>query len=239
MGQVLSLRDTPAADLLDASAIFNTSDPTKSDEDLGSPNESCGGPGVGSGGVKGSLGENCEELGNVVIAHSNDVKRLREICDLACNNGAMSVEEMEEDDGIIASPLSLECSEVCLPNDYIFGATFVLEFEDMVNMVNMVKVMDAGDPFGVVIQIGDGEAKFIQGYGNNSVTKIDVSDMEYEAGDLLIVKCLGSCALIDVEYEECDGMDTPSPEPEISASPGAEGLLGASASPLPAVLSST
>ena len=48
--------------------LFDTANPgteQKGDPDLGAPNESCGGPGVGAGGVKGSDGENCSPLGNV------------------------------------------------------------------------------------------------------------------------------------------------------------------------------
>jgi hypothetical protein len=49
--------------------IFDSSNPTGGDPDLGSPNESCdgGGPGVGDGGQKGEEGENCNELGKLLI----------------------------------------------------------------------------------------------------------------------------------------------------------------------------
>jgi hypothetical protein len=53
-----------------APRIFDTSNPggeMDGDLDLGTPNESCGGPGTGEGGKKGAPGENCEFLGNVLI----------------------------------------------------------------------------------------------------------------------------------------------------------------------------
>ena len=46
--------------------IFDSSDP-QPDFDLGSPNNSCGGPGRGNNGVKGADDENCQELGNLLI----------------------------------------------------------------------------------------------------------------------------------------------------------------------------
>jgi hypothetical protein len=47
--------------------IFDTSKQNTEDPDLESPNETCGGTGVGAGGVVGAQGENCEMQGNVVI----------------------------------------------------------------------------------------------------------------------------------------------------------------------------
>ncbi|WP_049901895.1 DUF11 domain-containing protein [Halococcus agarilyticus] len=47
--------------------VFDSSDPTGGDFDLGSPNEDFGGPGVGDGGEAGEPGENNMSLGNVFI----------------------------------------------------------------------------------------------------------------------------------------------------------------------------
>ena len=55
--------------------LFNTSDIgniTYGDPDLGSPNEGCGGPGVGIGGAPGMLGENCVPQGNVLIIQESN-----------------------------------------------------------------------------------------------------------------------------------------------------------------------
>jgi hypothetical protein len=54
-----------------AARVFNTSD-TGGKYDLGSPNESCGGPGKGIGGRQGSAYENCEPLGNVLIIQESN-----------------------------------------------------------------------------------------------------------------------------------------------------------------------
>lgn len=47
--------------------VFDSSSPTGDDLDLGSPNESFGGPGVGRKGVKGRLFENNQAKGNLLI----------------------------------------------------------------------------------------------------------------------------------------------------------------------------
>ncbi len=47
--------------------IFDSANPTGGDWDLGSPNETCGGPGQGAGGEVGSPYENCDPLGKVLI----------------------------------------------------------------------------------------------------------------------------------------------------------------------------
>jgi len=47
--------------------IFDSSNPTGNDQDLGSPNKDFGGPGVGSGGEEGMPGENRLSQGNVLI----------------------------------------------------------------------------------------------------------------------------------------------------------------------------
>ncbi len=53
--------------------IFDSSNPTGGDDDLGTPNETFGGPGIGSGGEAGQPGENAVALGNVlIISEDND-----------------------------------------------------------------------------------------------------------------------------------------------------------------------
>ncbi|MEM7351344.1 MAG: SdrD B-like domain-containing protein [Acidobacteriota bacterium] len=47
--------------------IFDSANPTGGDNDLGTPNETVGGPGVGSGGEVGQPGQNLQSLGNVLI----------------------------------------------------------------------------------------------------------------------------------------------------------------------------
>ncbi|NND70384.1 MAG: DUF11 domain-containing protein, partial [Rhodothermales bacterium] len=62
---------------LDAAIIFDSSNPSEEDVDLGTPNEDFGGPGIDAdgspdvGGNRGSAFENSVPLGNVLIVHAN------------------------------------------------------------------------------------------------------------------------------------------------------------------------
>ncbi|NNE07824.1 MAG: hypothetical protein HKN20_04600 [Gemmatimonadetes bacterium] len=47
--------------------IFDSNNPTGGDPDLGTPNQTCGGPGVGSGGEQGQPYENCVAYNNLLI----------------------------------------------------------------------------------------------------------------------------------------------------------------------------
>jgi len=68
--------------------IFDSSNPTGGDPDLGSPNETCaGGPGVGVGGEVGQPGENCVAQGNLLIIAE----------DLIDVGGDMLVDEPDDD----------------------------------------------------------------------------------------------------------------------------------------------
>jgi hypothetical protein len=62
--------------------VVNTSQPVNVTS-LGSPNESCGGPGQGSGGIKGSTFENCERLDNVLIVQGSSQTEQTLIIDFA------------------------------------------------------------------------------------------------------------------------------------------------------------
>ncbi|MCB0115273.1 MAG: Ig-like domain-containing protein, partial [Caldilineaceae bacterium] len=57
----------------DLAVIFDSSNPTGGDVDLGTPNEDFGGPGIGDGGRSGQEGENNAALGNLLIIAENDV----------------------------------------------------------------------------------------------------------------------------------------------------------------------
>ncbi|MBC8367313.1 hypothetical protein H8E52_07885 [bacterium] len=51
--------------------VFDSANPTGGDFDLGTPNETCGGPGVGAGGEVGQPGENCVARENLLIIAEN------------------------------------------------------------------------------------------------------------------------------------------------------------------------
>lgn len=56
---------------LGAAMVFNTTEPSSVDLDLGTPHNSFGGPGFGIAGKKGRLFENSESLGNVLIVSAD------------------------------------------------------------------------------------------------------------------------------------------------------------------------
>ncbi|MEM6316437.1 MAG: collagen-binding domain-containing protein [Bacteroidota bacterium] len=51
--------------------IFDSSNPSGNDDDLGTPNQDFGGPGKGNGGKAGMIGANNQSLGNLLIVSSN------------------------------------------------------------------------------------------------------------------------------------------------------------------------
>jgi hypothetical protein len=58
--------------------VFDSADPTGGDLDLGTPNESFGGPGDGAGGERGSRGENARALGKALVIAENDADEDRD-----------------------------------------------------------------------------------------------------------------------------------------------------------------
>jgi hypothetical protein len=68
-----------------AARVFDTNYPGDGrngigDPDLGSPNESCGGPGEGYGGELGSQYENCVSLNNVLVIQDQDQPQWSDYC---------------------------------------------------------------------------------------------------------------------------------------------------------------
>ncbi len=72
---------------------FDSSAPTGGDDDLGTPNQGFGGPGVGTGGEPGEVGANMSALGNLLIIAENDTD--------ADSDGAVDVPDDEGSGGTI------------------------------------------------------------------------------------------------------------------------------------------
>lgn len=68
----LGISNITAVGGIDEAWIFDTSNPTGGDDDLGTPNSDFGGPGLGTGGALGAPGENAYALGNVLIVQENN-----------------------------------------------------------------------------------------------------------------------------------------------------------------------
>jgi hypothetical protein len=91
--------------------IFDSSNPTGGDDDLGSPNETCqpsGGPGKGEGGEVGKNGENCAALNKLLFIQEDNL-------------------------GISGDPNAME------PDDAV-GGTLAFNFLDNNNMYSLLKI---------------------------------------------------------------------------------------------------
>lgn len=82
----------------DLCIVFDSSDPTGGDDDLGTPNEEFGGPGEGEGGEPGGAGPNDQALGKLLVVAEND-------CD-ADHDGLVDEPDDESGGGVITLSFS-------------------------------------------------------------------------------------------------------------------------------------
>jgi len=104
VGPILVSGASPELGSENAAIIFDTANPTGGDRDLGAPNQTCGGPGRGAGGEVGSVYENCDTMGNVLIVAA----------DLVDADGDGLVDDPDDIDhmAIDGATLSFDFSEV-------------------------------------------------------------------------------------------------------------------------------
>jgi hypothetical protein len=124
--------------------IFDSSDPTGGDFDLGTPNETCDGPGRGSGGEAGEPGENCTPYGNLLIIADD-------IVDVARPYGLVDDPDDEEEGGrlvlefhgevlplrVVLVDIDEETAEIDVRSDTLRVSVEALELGD-----NSVQVID-------------------------------------------------------------------------------------------------
>ena len=72
-GPVAVTGNNPALGAVNAAVIFDSANPTGEDPDLGTPNETFGGPGIGAGGEMGQPYENSTAHGNLLILAEDPV----------------------------------------------------------------------------------------------------------------------------------------------------------------------
>jgi hypothetical protein len=147
------------------------------DEDLGTPNEDFGGPGVGDGGADGGTGENPEPLRNVLIVDQT----LKD----------------EDGDGLVDDPNDQKNQEVSIELDFsdhgpvVLLAMKVLDVEANEGSPGVVLFADAqGDPLAEVP---------IPPTGNNGVARVEFERVE--GATRAVVTLFGSGAIDDIEYE--------------------------------------
>jgi hypothetical protein len=139
--------------------IFDSSQPTGGDWDLGTPHQDFGGPGIGLGGAGGQPGENAAPLGNLLIIAEN-------INDGAPPEGIIDYPDDEAGGGIITAT---------------FDAAVTVEYITLVDMDDSAR--------GSLIRLYSHEALLfiypIQDLGDNSVQTVsfegykDVTRMEF------------------------------------------------------------
>ncbi len=170
--------------------IFNSSQPTGGDWDLGSPNEAFGGPGRGAGGGEGQPGENRLPQGNVLIIS----------------------EDMDSTD----------------PDDYWAGGTFILTFEQPMD-ISAVHLLDidsdetSGSVAGFDASGNEIVRVWIPALGNNSfqILPLDFTDISRLEVHL---ESSGALAVVEICEElppepSATPTTTPTPTPVPTSTP--------------------
>jgi hypothetical protein len=101
LGPVTVLGTSPGFPGMNAAVIFDSSNPTGGDFDLGTPNEDFGGPGIGSGGELGSPYQNDTPRGNLIIVAE----------DLVDANGDDLVDDPDDAD-LVGSMISFDFNAI-------------------------------------------------------------------------------------------------------------------------------
>ncbi len=153
--------------------IFDSANPTGNDPDLGSPNQTCPGGGVGVGvrGEVGQSGENCDALGNLIIVAEN-------INDADLND-------------IVDNP-----------DDEAGGGEILIEFDAVVT-VDTVTILDIDNEVAAFTLLDDGTlvGNVNAGdLGDNSAQTLDLSS--FGPITCLKFVFTSSCAVAEIEYTE-------------------------------------
>ncbi len=163
---------------------FDSSNPTGGDDDLGTPNEDFGGPGVGVGGSSGAPGENSLSLGNLLISSENFVDA----------NGDGLIDVPDDDAGGAWFEFNFD-QPTC-----VFGVQLV-DIEASEGPSDIIHYGPSGDTL-MHVQPG--------GLGNNSV---DTFSYEVCGVSWMLVDIYGSGGVNDLSVcvggtpEVCDGLD--------------------------------
>jgi hypothetical protein len=132
----------------DKAIVFASANPTGGDDDLGTPNEDFGGPGIGAGGEAGQLGQNDVALGNLLIVAEDDVDKN--------NDGLIDDPDDEAGGGLI---------------------TFDFDFPTDVISVHLVDIEESSQGFVIAYDENDHVIVnvLMQMLGDNSVQRVDIN----------------------------------------------------------------
>lgn len=149
--------------------IFDSANPTGGDPDLGSPNQTCGGPGIGVGGEIGQPGQNCVPLGNLLIVAEDIVD--------ANNDQIVDDPDDEAGGGTIVFTFDAPVNPIRMVIMDIDSETAAVQTDSD----TLAVTVDASD-------LGDNSAQTVDLTGNAGVTTITVNfsssgavaEIEYE-----------------------------------------------------------
>lgn len=150
--------------------IFDSASPVAQDADLGTPNQGCNGPGVGTGGAPGQSGENCTAQGNLLVIAST------------VSDG--------NNDGLVDNP----CDESGGGE-----LTFEFDRAVAIQSAGFVD-LDRQEHANITFYNGNNLAgtKYVVGLGDNSYQDVDLS--LYGQITKMIVEMSGSGAIAAVNY---------------------------------------
>jgi len=160
--------------------LFNSSAPTGNDWDLGTPNETFDGPGIGAGGEMGMPGENAEALGNLLVVAE----------DIIDGDGDNMVDD--PDDEVGGGMIRFDFDEPTVVIwvkiiDIDDGESASAYLYDGVNLIGSLGTID---------------------YGENSEQKIDL--MNYGAVTSMEVRFSSSGGIGELEYRNTTGTESTS-----------------------------
>lgn len=150
--------------------LFDSSNPTGDDDDLGTPNGDFGGPGVGPGGEMGMPGENSEALGNLLIVAE----------DIIDGGGDGLVDDPDDEAG--GGVIGFNFTE---PTVVLWIKIIDMDEDEGAE----IRLYSGKSPFATV---------YAQALGDNSAQTIDLS--QYEAITRMEVDIYKSGAIGEIEY---------------------------------------
>ncbi len=166
--------------------IFDSSNPSGGDVDLGTPNETCDAPGPGEGeaGEMGMEFENCIPKGNLLIVDENG---------LAAGDADGKVDDPDDAD-VVGVTLNFDFSGI---GPVFIDSITILDTEADEEDPAVVTLLDAG---GVEIT-----TEILPTPGNNGVAKVSLGDIPGVV--FMNVQLNGSGAIDDVVFCQCDDDD--------------------------------